>query len=67
MGQTVVVWYPKVDTQFAHVCRDIEEVLQFVNRNVQQVMSAHRIAHVLILNVLIHVLAHVELELVAKS
>lgn len=60
VGRTVVVWYPKIDMRFALVYLDIEEVLRFVNQNVQQVMSAHRIVHALILNVLIHALVHAE-------
>lgn len=60
VGQTVVVWYPKVDMPFALAYPDIEEVLQSANRNVQQVMSVHKIVLVSILNVLIHALAHAE-------
>lgn len=60
VGRTVVVWYPKIDMRFALVYLDTEEVLRSVSQNVQQVMSAHRIVHALILNVLIHVLAHAE-------
>lgn len=60
VDQTVVVWCPKIDTLYALAYLDIEEVLQFVNRNVQQAMNARRIVHVLILNVLTPALVHAE-------